>query len=451
MVRAGLAALMATDVAGLPDQQVHDEVLALLDCVNQLHGVVAERIGSFDLRDLSEADAVRTTLSWLRIFGCMSASTASAWLGRARLLRDLPRVAAAANAGLVSVEHLSPIQRLVKDVGIAAVRDFDEALATVAAGADPKQVGLACARIHAYVDPDGKPPDPAEDFERRELSLRPIGSMLEVRGRFDPEGGAALTAAIDALMRPPTPDEARTAPQRRADTLVDLARGSIGSGGLPTVGGLAPSVGILITAQALAGTVAARTAQPGAPATLDRQGGQGRGDALTRAGVRPLPDSPWLSWLGEIPVETAHRIACDSIVWRIVMDPARGLPLDVGRAYRIVPHWMRKALRARDRTCRWPGCDVPSAWCDAHHEIPWASGGPTAIHHLVGLCRYHHVLAHEGGWRVGLDHATGEVWVRRPDGRPYELGRSQPWTGTSRRDHAPAPARAKDPPQGEAA
>jgi hypothetical protein len=143
-------------------------------------------------------------------------------------------------------------------------------------------------------------------------------------------------------------------------------------------------------------------------------------------------------------------------VWRIVMDPGRGLPLNVGRAYRIVPHWMRKALHTRDRSCRWPGCDVPAAWCDAHHEIPWAQGGPTAIEHLLNLCRYHHVLAHEGDWRINLDHSTGEVSIHRPDGRPYELGPSQPWTGTNRHRHPThnrprPPTHTTDPPRTNAA
>ena len=437
MVQTGLAGLAQADVAGQSDQQVHDEVVVLLRCANQLHAVLAERIASFDLRGLSKGDAVRTTLSWLRVFSRMSDTAASGWLARARLLRELPAVSAAAKEGLVSAEHLTPIRRLAKEVGIAAVREFDEALATVARAADPKHVAVTCARIHAHLDPDGGPPDPMADFERRELSLRPVGSMLHIRGRLDAEGGAALTAAIDALMRPPSPGDERTAPQRRADALVDLARGSIGSGQLPTIGGLAPTVGVLVTPHDLVGAPSDSSDEP---STHDRSDavdpGQCDADPLARHGVPTLPQMPWLSWIGEIPAETARRLACDAVVWRIVMDPGRGLPLDVGRAHRVVPHWMRRALHARDRTCRWPGCDVPAVWCDAHHEIPWSRGGPTAIRNLISLCRYHHVLTHEGEWRLTLDHATGEVWVRRPDGRPYELGPSLPWTGTSRRGSA---------------
>src|SRR5690349_21359877 len=99
LLQAGLAGLAGMDVAGLSDAQVHDEVAALLVCVNQLDAVLADRLGSFDTRGLSDADAVRTTLSWLRIYGRMSAAAASQVLRRARLLRELPFLAAAARAG----------------------------------------------------------------------------------------------------------------------------------------------------------------------------------------------------------------------------------------------------------------------------------------------------------------------------------------------------------------
>jgi hypothetical protein len=38
------------------------------------------------------------------------------------------------------------------------------------------------------------------------------------------------------------------------------------------------------------------------------------------------------------------------------------------------------------------------------------------------------VCVHEGRWRIDLDPATGQVHVTRPDGTPYEIGPSHPWT-----------------------
>ncbi len=115
------------------------------------------------------------------------------------------------------------------------------------------------------------------------------------------------------------------------------------------------------------------------------------------------------------------------------MDPTTGLPLEVGRAHRIVPSWIRKALHARDRGCRWPGCDAPAAWTDAHHLVPWYLGGHTDVDELLLLCRWHHSRVHEGHWRIEINQTTGEVRVHRPDGTPYELSPSQPFTGPNTR------------------
>jgi hypothetical protein len=79
-----------------------------------------------------------------------------------------------------------------------------------------------------------------------------------------------------------------------------------------------------------------------------------------------------------------------------------GQPLDVGRAVRTVPSAIRRALDVRDAGCTWKGCDLPPAWCDAHHIEHWADGGPTSLANLRLLCRRHHVAVHEGG-----DAATG--------------------------------------------
>jgi hypothetical protein len=74
----------------------------------------------------------------------------------------------------------------------------------------------------------------------------------------------------------------------------------------------------------------------------------------------------------------------------------------VGRARRLVPAAMRKALIARDLGCAFPGCDRPASWCDGHHVVPWFDGGATSVDNGVLLCRRHHRLVHEGDWQVRL-------------------------------------------------
>ena len=448
LLRAGLSGLADTDLIDLSDEQVRSTLPQLLRAVNQLAAVTAAMVGTFDTRGLAEVDGQRSTRTWLSGFGRMTQGAATGWLNRAWLLRQLPALAAAAAAGAASTEHLAKVKELADRIGIKAVTDFDEILADLAAAAHPAEVAKACERIAAHLDPDGKAPDPAEDFARRELTLSRQGGMTYLRGRLDPEAGAALHTALDALMKPPTADDLRTAPQRRADALADLARLSLADGRLPTVGGVRPQVGLLITPAMLlnhpttpdtrhADTTTAPHTQPSdAP---DTGCGPPATDPLAAAGVPPLPEPPWLGWVGEIPPDLAQRIACDCEVWRAILDPATGLPLEVGRTHRIVPHWIRKALHARDRGCRWPGCDVPAAWTDAHHMIAWYLGGRTDVDELLLLCRWHHSRVHEGAWRIELDHTTGEVRVYRPNGQPYELAPSQPWLSPNTKRGGPAP------------
>jgi hypothetical protein len=82
---------------------------------------------------------------------------------------------------------------------------------------------------------------------------------------------------------------------------------------------------------------------------------------------------------------------------------ADGEPLSVGRARRTVPAPLRRAIAHRDRHCRFPGCDRPAAWADGHHLRHWIDGGPTALWNVWLLCRRHHRLVHEGGWRLERD------------------------------------------------
>ena len=78
--------------------------------------------------------------------------------------------------------------------------------------------------------------------------------------------------------------------------------------------------------------------------------------------------------------------------------------IDVGRAERTIKGPRRRALIARDRHCRWPGCNRPASWCDAHHVVHWLFGGGGEIENQVLLCHRHHRMVHEGGWQlIGTD------------------------------------------------
>ena len=106
------------------------------------------------------------------------------------------------------------------------------------------------------------------------------------------------------------------------------------------------------------------------------------------AGRCELEDGPSMA------AETARRLACDASVVTILED-TDGEPLNVGRKTRSIPPALRRALNARDRGCRFPGCPN-TRYVDGHHIHHWADGGETKLSNLVQLCRFHHRQVHEG-------------------------------------------------------
>ena len=90
----------------------------------------------------------------------------------------------------------------------------------------------------------------------------------------------------------------------------------------------------------------------------------------------------------------ARRLACGAGILPAVLD-GKSQPLDLGRAKRLFSPAQRKALAIRDRECRAEGCDIPAAWCEAHHLDPWSNGGNTDLNRGVLLCSFHHHRAHD--------------------------------------------------------
>jgi len=112
-----------------------------------------------------------------------------------------------------------------------------------------------------------------------------------------------------------------------------------------------------------------------------------------------------------------RRLACDASIVSVV-ENERGEPLDVGRKTRSIPPAIRRALNARDRGCRFPGCSN-TRYVDAHHIHHWAQGGETKLSNLVQLCRFHHRQVHEGNVVIQyLD--DGALRFLRPDGRSFD-------------------------------
>ncbi len=233
-------------------------------------------------------------------------------------------------------------------------------------------------------------------------------------GAFTPQAPAAASPASSVS---PASDggpselaagapERRTVPQLRADVLADLLLDGEPPDLPDQLRGIRGHVTVTVPVLALL---------------------RGAGEGLSGP-VEDLPRTSHCAELegyGPIPVGLAERIAARAPSWsRILTHPVTGTVLDRDRNTYAVPADLKHRLRARDGTCRFPGCRRRASRCDLDHTIAWADGGRTSADNLAHLCRHHHLLKHRDGplgrWRV--EHVAPE----RSDPRHPQPGPANP-------------------------
>lgn len=130
---------------------------------------------------------------------------------------------------------------------------------------------------------------------------------------------------------------------------------------------------------------------------------------------------------GAVSGQAARKLAmrAGSIWKRVVTDPLTGRAIEVSaRTYRV-PAGMAEQLRARDGTCRGPGCEITAERCDLDHCQEWQpdeAAGPTAESNLTALHRGHHNLKTSGFWDSDQSRdgtlqwttSTGRTWTTYP-------------------------------------
>jgi hypothetical protein len=303
----------------------------------------------------------------------------------ARALGELPQLAEALARGQLSYSKIRALTRV-------ATPETEARLLEVGRGgtaAHVEKIVRAWRKVDRQIE--------AETAEARHQgrSLQVYtddDGMVVVRGRLEPEAGAVLVRALEA---------ARDALDARA------RRGGFNSGQAdpPTPGQQRADALVLVAEAAL---------EHGLDAAPESE----RYQVVVHVDAPVLadPDQPGQSALEDgvhVPAETSRRLACDAT--RVTMHHAAdGSVLDVGRRTRAIPPALRRALHARDRGCRFPGCGRRHA--HAHHIHHWANGGPTRLENLALLCRRHHRAVHEEGYRIERD-ADGTLHFSTPRGR----------------------------------
>jgi hypothetical protein len=387
-LRSAIEELRSEVLADLPDARIEEDFAELQRAADLLEIERLRRLAEIDRRATFRRDGHLSAASWLASTFKVAWGTAREQVRIARALEEMPETRWALDEGELSMSALRVLVA-ARDADREAFQRSEAQLveaARIHSMNDLQRVAAywrqAVERDHA-LDSDEK----VRAQRRLHASVTFLG-MVRVDGNLDPETGetllTALSAVLDAESRSRDEGDDRTPAQRRADALGEICRQWLDLAERPNVGGEKPHVTVTVDADAL------------------RDDGVGKSE---------------LDHVGPVHPEVARRLACDASIRRVVMaGPSE--PLDVGRQTPVIPAAMRRAVIVRDRHCRFPGCDRPHTWCNPHHIVHWAEGGPTTAQNLLLLCRRHHTMIHERRFRLEL--LDGRPVFRRPDGSVLE-------------------------------
>jgi hypothetical protein len=362
-----------SDLAGLSLVELEEELATLASHIYAGTCRWLELVGELDRRGEWAESGCGSCAEWLAWRCALLPRAAREHVRVARRLPELPRVHAAFARGELSYAKVRALTR-VADAG------SEEELLELARVMTAAQLERAVSAYRRVTTADAN--DLHEDAHL--TTFWDADGSLVIRGRLAPEEGAlflrALEAARDSLWEQARKAERGSAEPRRgprsAEALVALADAALASRG-DRAGGERYQLVVHVDADALAN---------------DGEGGCA------------LDDGPALA------PETARRLACDASL--VAFGERNGESVRVGRKTRVIPPALRRALRARDRGCRFPGCEN-RRFVDAHHVRHWARGGETRLANLVLLCRRHHRLVHEGGYGIDERLRFYDPWGRR--------------------------------------
>jgi hypothetical protein len=245
----------------------------------------------------------------------------------------------------------------------------------------------------------------AHEHRYLQLSTEADGT---VRGRFvlAAEDAESVLTVLEPLARRQGLEDKRSAGQRRADALVDVFAGAAVWMDLPHAGGQRAQLSYVVNGAWAAGEDPPSLAEQLAPGELHPNSlGQ-----YCASGA----------WTGPQTRARVEAVLCDARISRLLLD-SRGTVVALYSLTDEITAAQRRAVSSRDRHCVAKGCTRPPAFCDVHHLVGRAHGGPSTVENLVLLCRRHHVLWHRGS--VGL-HDLYTPWL--PDLEPEAIPHD-PW------------------------
>lgn len=352
-------------------------------------------------------------------------TTASRKLDEAQAFTTrLPATFAALHAGRISERKARAVQQGTADVPdeVAALVERD-VLPDLPASTMPQVHDLVAAAVIRR-DPHGAQDRHEQARERRGVTRRHLPDGMATMTVFStlPDVAAIHLALTEMSEAARTPDDERTADNRRVDALVDLCGDVLDTGvwrgrDLPVRQRRRPHVQVTVPITALL---------PG-PAT---------GEVAQLTGYGPITPAQ------------ARGIVGDATLRRLVCDPLSGTLLDYGRTTYQPPAALADHVLARDQACAMPGCRQPAHRCELDHIEPFRpgrpTGGSTSAANLAPACKHHHRAKDGGGFHLEQTD-QGYRWTT-PLGRTHTRPPTRLWQPPPQHPPLPPPVEDPDPP-----
>jgi hypothetical protein len=364
-----MAAVEASTMDALPLERLEAEITELAGHLAAGECRWLELVAEYDRRAGHESWGCRTIAHWLSWQCGLDMRSAREKVRVAHALTELPRVRQEFGAGRLSYSKVRAITRVATPAN-------EEQLVMYAQHTTATQTERIVRTYRGYRSGDEETQAANRLHEEQYLQLEyDLDGAGVTNGRMPPEVAAAFAQALELARKRMSADQrgeggpAGPLRSRRAinvDALAMIVETFLAGEPAARNGGDRWMVGVNVDAEVLADD------DPDGACEID----------------------------GEVALapETVRRLCCDSSV-AAILQGANGEPVAATKRTRTIPRWVRRAVHARDKGCRFPGCDE-KVFIDAHHVRHWSRGGPTIPTNVLELCWFHHRLVHEGGWTV---------------------------------------------------
>lgn len=321
-------------------------------------------------------------------------------LHRDRQLLSLPVLYSVFRAGDCTPRHVSAFLDITGDVTDDDREAIDAAVSARAASMTVSGFRRVVRKTTAKLD--SRSPEEKTKARRPRLGVRccpqPDGLITIAATMPAADGIAAATELNRRADAARTPDDERTHGERQIDALMDALFGSGASG---------------------------------APATTD-DGARPAVRPSRRTEVQVVIDWRSLVGLRDNPAELigygsiaaadvrAMLAAPGTVLRRLVTDPDAGVLVDYGTKRYRPDAYLSGLTKARDVTCRYPGCTRNAIYCDDEHCEAFPQGS-TSAGNVCQLCRKHHRRKTSGRFTYSRpDPSTGKTVWTTPLGFVYQ-------------------------------